>query len=194
FTAAADRTPAAAAHIGKLPADLDIDRAAALTITYGTAYYALKYRALMRAQETLAVLGASGGVGLAAVEIGSVMGARVIACASTDDKLVFARSHGAHEVVNYEREDLREALKRLGGEHGIDVVFDPVGGRYSEPAVRSLAWEGRYLVVGFAADEIPKLPLNLVLLKGCAVLGVFWGAWVRHAKEDYKEAIATLAQ
>ena len=121
------------------------------------------------------------------------MGARVIACASTDDKLAFARTHGAHEVVNYEREDLREALKRLGGEHGIDVVFDPVGGRYSEPAVRSLAWESRYLVVGFAAGEIPKLPLNLVLLKGCAVLGVFWGAWVRHDTKDYKAAMDTLA-
>jgi NADPH:quinone reductase len=140
FNAARERTAVAADHIVKLPADLDFDRAAALTITYGTAYYALKYRASMRPQETLAVLGASGGVGLAAVEIGSVMGARVIACASTDDKLVFARAHGAHEVVNYEREDLRDALKRLGGEHGVDVVFDPVGGRYGEPAVRSLAW------------------------------------------------------
>ena len=126
--------------------------------------------------ETLAVLGASGGVGLAAVELGKIMGARVIACASTDDKLAFARAHGAHEVVNYEKEDLREGLKRLGGTHGIDVVFDPVGGPYSEPAVRSLAWEGRHLVVGFAAGDIPKLPLNLVLLKNCAILGVFWGA------------------
>src|SRR5262249_12741048 len=192
-TPARDRAAVGAAQMGSLPADLDFDRAAALTITYGTAYYALKYRALMRPRETLTVLGASGGVGLAAVEIGNVMGARVIACASTDDKLAFARAHGAHEVVNYEREDLREALKRLGGEHGIDVVFDPVGGRHSEPAVRSLAWESRYLVVGFAAGEIPKLPLNLVLLKGCAVLAVFWGAWVRHDKEDYKAAIATLA-
>ena len=133
----------------------------------------------MRPGETLAVLGASGGVGLAAVELGRIMGARVIACASSDDKLVFARAHGAHEVVNYDSEDLRAALKRVGGDHGIDVVFDPVGGPYSEPAVRSLAWEGRHLVVGFAAGDIPKLPLNLVLLKGCAILGVFWGAWVR---------------
>jgi NADPH2:quinone reductase len=193
FNAARERTAVAADSIVKLPADLDFDRAAALTITYGTAYHALKHRALLRPRETLAVLGASGGVGLAAVEVGNVMGARVIACASTDDKLAFARGHGAHEVVNYEREDLRDALKRLGGEHGIDVVFDPVGGRYSEPAVRSLAWEGRHLVVGFAAGEIPKLPLNLVLLKGCAVLGVFWGAWVRHDKKEYKAAIDTLA-
>src|SRR5256886_17489465 len=115
FNAARERTAVAADHIVKLPADLDIDRAAALTITYGTAYYALKYPALMQPRETLAVLGASGGVGLAAVEVGNRMGARVIACASTDDKLAFTRAHGAHEVVNYEREDLRAPLKRLGG-------------------------------------------------------------------------------
>jgi NADPH2:quinone reductase len=194
FNAARERTAVAASQIVKVPAGLDFERAAALTITYGTAYYGLKYRAMLRPQETLAVLGASGGVGLAAVELGREMGARVIACASSDDKLAFARAHGAHEVVNYERDDLREALKELGGEHGVDVMFDPVGGRYSEPAVRSLAWEGRHLVVGFAAGEIPKLPLNLVLLKGCAVLGVFWGQWVRLEKDDYKAAIATLAE
>jgi NADPH2:quinone reductase len=193
FNAARERTAVAASQIVKVPAGLDFERAAALTITYGTAYYGLKYRAKLRPQETLAVLGASGGVGLAAVELGREMGARVIACASSDDKLAFARAHGAHEGVNYERDDLREALKTLGGEHGVDVVFDPVGGRYSEPAVRSLAWEGRHLVVGFAAGEIPKLPLNLVLLKGCAVLGVFWGQWVRLDKDDYKAAIAALA-
>jgi NADPH2:quinone reductase len=193
FNSARERTAVAASQIVKVPAGLDFERAAALTITYGTAYYGLKYRAMLRPQETLAVLGASGGVGLAALELGREMGARVIACASSDDKLAFARAHGAHEVVNYERDDLREALKELGGEHGVDVVFDPVGGRYSEPALRSLAWEGRHLVVGFAAGEIPKLPLNLVLLKGCAVLGVFWGQWVRLDKDDYKAAIATLA-
>jgi NADPH2:quinone reductase len=193
FNAARERTAVAASQIVKVPAGLDFERAAALTITYGTAYYGLKYRAKLRPQETLAVLGASGGVGLAAVELGREMGARVIACASSDDKLAFARAHGAHEGVNYERDDLREALKALGGEHGVDVVFDPVGGRYSEPAVRSLAWEGRHLVVGFAAGEIPKLPLNLILLKGCAVLGVFWGQWVRLDKDDYKAAIAALA-
>jgi NADPH:quinone reductase len=194
FNAARERTAVAASQIVRLPADLDFDRAAALTITYGTAYYALAHRARMRPQETLAVLGASGGVGLAAVELGREMGARVIACASTDDKLAFARAHGAHEAVNYDREDLRAALKRLGGEHGIDVVFDPVGGPYSEPALRSLAWEGRHLVVGFAAGEIPKLPLNLVLLKSCAVLGVFWGQWVHHDAREYKAAIGRLAQ
>jgi NADPH2:quinone reductase len=194
FNAARERTAVATNNIVKISADLDFDRAAALTITYGTAYYALKYRASLRPEETLAVLGASGGVGLAAVEIGRLMGARVIACASTDDKLDFARAHGAHEVVNYQKENLREGLRRLGGDHGIDVVFDPVGGPYSEQAVRSLAWEGRHLVIGFAAGDIPKLPLNLVLLKGCAVLGVFWGAWVRHAPEQYKAALAELVR
>jgi NADPH2:quinone reductase len=194
FNAARERTAVSADQLVKMPADLDFDRAAALTVTYGTAFYALARRARIRAGETLAVLGAAGGVGLAAVEIGRIMGARVIGCASTDDKLAFARARGANETVNYATEDLRAALKRLGGEHGIDVVFDPVGGGYSEPAVRSLAWEGRHLVVGFAAGEIPKLPLNLVLLKGCAVLGVFWGAFVRHESERYRSAIEQQAR
>jgi NADPH:quinone reductase len=194
FNAARERTAVPANQLVKLSADLDFDRAAALTITYGTAYHALAHRAAMRAGETLAVLGASGGVGLAAVELGKVMGARVIACASTDDKLDFARAHGADEVVNYATEDLRDALKRLGGAHGIDVVFDPIGGVYSEPSVRSLAWEGRHLVVGFAAGDIPKLPLNLVLLKGCAVLGVFWGAWVRRDPARYQASLQQLTQ
>jgi NADPH:quinone reductase len=194
YNAARERTAIPTGNIVKIAVGLDFDRAAALTIIYGTAYHALEHRAWLRPQETLAVLGASGGVGLAAVEVGRTMGARVIACASTDDKLAFARAHGADEVVNYEREDLRDAFKRLGGEHGIDVVFDPVGGAYSEPALRSLAWEGRHLVVGFAAGEIPKLPLNLVLLKGCAVLGVFWGQWVRRDTATYKAAIQQLAQ
>ena len=156
FGAARERVAVAADKLGKIPADLDFDRAAALTITYGTGYHALKHRAKLKPGETLAVLGASGGTGLAAVELGKLMGARVIACASSDDKLAFARQHGADEAVNYDKEDLRDALKRLGGEHGIDVVYDPVGGRYSEPAVRSLAWQGRHLVVGFAAGEIPE--------------------------------------
>jgi NADPH:quinone reductase len=194
FNAARERTAVAADWIVKLPADIDFDRAAALTITYGTAYYALKHRACLRGRETLAVLGASGGVGLAAVELGRSMGARVIACASSDEKLDFARAHGAHEVVNYAKESLRDALKRLGGGHGIDVVFDPVGGPYSEPALRSLAWGGRHLVIGFAAGEIPKIALNLVLLKACAVLGIFWGAWVRHEAAQYKAALEQLAR
>jgi NADPH2:quinone reductase len=194
FGAARERVAIAADKVSKIVADLDFDRAAALTVTYGTGYHALKHRAKLKPGETLAVLGASGGTGLAAIELGKLMGARVIACASSDDKLAFARQHGADEVVNYEKEDLRGALKRLGGEHGIDVVYDPVGGRYSEPAVRSLAWQGRFLVVGFAAGEIPKLPLNLVLLKGCDILGVFWGSWVRLDPLGYRAAIDQLVQ
>ena len=160
-----------------IPPGLDFDRAAGLSVTYGTSYYALKDRAQLKPGETLVVLGASGGVGLAAVELGKQMGARVIACASSDDKLDFAKKHGADEGVNYAKDNLRDALKRLGGDHGIDVVYDPIGGDFAEPALRSLAWEGRFLVVGFAAGEIPKVPLNLVLLKSCDVRGVFWGSW-----------------
>ena len=168
-----------AQQLVKIPSTLDFDRAAGLTVTYGTTLYALRERAELKSGETLVVLGASGGTGLAAIEIGKIMGARVIACASSDDKLAFARDHGADETVNYASEDLRGALKKLGGDHGIDVVYDPVGGAYAEPAVRALAWHGRYLVVGFAAGEIPRLPLNLVLLKSCDIRGVSWGAWTK---------------
>jgi NADPH2:quinone reductase len=171
----------------KVPDGLDFNRAAGLTVTYGTTLYALRVRAELKPGETLAVLGASGGTGLATVEIGKVMGARVIACASSDEKLEFARKHGADETVNYASEDLRAALKKLGGEHGIDVVYDPVGGPYAEPAVRSMAWNGRYLVIGFAAGEIPKLPLNLVLLKNCDIRGVAWGAWVRREPDAQRQ-------
>ena len=171
----------------KVPAGLDFDRAAGLTVTYATTLYALRVRAELKPGETLAVLGASGGTGLATVEIGKVMGARVIACASSDEKLEFARAHGATETVNYASEDLRAALKRLGGERGVDVIYDPVGGPYAEPAVRSMAWNGRYLVIGFAAGEIPKLPLNLVLLKNCDIRGVAWGAWVQREPQAQRE-------
>jgi len=167
----------------KLPDALDFERAAGLTVIYATTLYALRERAALKSGEMLAVLGASGGTGLAAIELGKLMGARVIACASSDEKLKFARAHGADETVNYASKDLREALRRLGGEHGIDVVYDPVGGPYAEPAVRSLAWLGRYLVVGFAAGDIPKLPLNLALLRSCDIRGVFWGAWVKREPE-----------
>ena len=184
--AARESVAVAAAQLVKLPQQLDFERAAGLTVTYGTTLYALRQRAQLRAGETLVVLGASGGTGLAAIELGKMMGARVIACASSDDKLAFARDHGADATVNYATGDLREALRRLGGERGIDVVYDPVGGAYAEPAVRSLAWEGRYLVVGFAAGEIPKLPLNLVLLKGCDIRGVFWGAWMKREPQAHR--------
>src|SRR4029077_19653567 len=144
----------AADQLVAMPLSLDFDHAAGLTVTYGTTIHALRDRAELKPGETLAVLGAAGGTGLSAVELGKLMGARVIACASSDDKIAFARRHGADEGVNYAREDLRDALKRLGGEHGIDVVYDPIGDKYAEPALRSLAWYGRYLVGGFAAGEI----------------------------------------
>jgi NADPH2:quinone reductase len=190
FGAARERIAVGAERLVRLPDGLDAVEAAGLTVTYGTSYYALKDRGALAAGETLAVLGAAGGVGLAAVELGTIMGARVIACASSDDKLHFARRHGADDAVNYARDDLREALKRLGGERGIDVVYDPVGGRYAEPALRSLGWGGRYLVIGFAAGEIPRLPLNLVLLKGCDVRGVFWGSWTEREAASHRANMA----
>jgi len=190
--AARERLAIAADKLVKLPPGIDVDRAAGLSVTYGTSYHALKDRAGLKPGETLAVLGASGGVGLAAVELGKLMGARVIACASSDEKLMFAREHGADEGVNYSNGDLRDMLKQLGGEHGIDVVYDPIGDRFAEPALRSLAWLGRYLVVGFAAGEIPKLPLNLVLLKSCDVRGVFWGSWTEREPAAHRANMADL--
>jgi NADPH2:quinone reductase len=193
YGAARERMAVGGDKLVKLSVDLEPERAAGLAITYGTAWHGLTDRGRLAPGETLAVLGAAGGVGLAAVELGKVLGARVIACASSDEKLDFARAHGADEVVNYEKEDLRDALKRLGGEHGIDVIFDPVGGRYSEAALRAIAWQGRHLVVGFAAGEIPKLPLNLTLLKGCDVRGVYFGDWVVRDRQAFRTAIDRLA-
>jgi NADPH2:quinone reductase len=192
YGAARERVAVAADNLVKVPAGLDLERAAGVIVTYGTSYYALKDRAVLKAGERLAVLGASGGVGLAAVELGKIMGARVIACASSDDKLAFAREHGADVLVNYGSENLRDALRRAGGEHGIDVVYDPVGGPHAEAALRSLGWEGRFLVVGFAAGEIPKLPLNLVLLKSCDVRGVFWGNWTMREPAAHRANTAEL--
>jgi NADPH:quinone reductase len=140
------------------------------------------------------VLGAAGGVGLAAIEIGKALGARVIACASSEDKLAVCRSHGADATINYAAEDLRERIQALTGKNGVDVVYDPVGGPYSEPAFRSLAWRGRLLVVGFAAGDIPKLPLNLALLKGAAVIGVFWGDFARREPKAFQESVRQLGQ
>jgi NADPH2:quinone reductase len=176
----------AADRLVKIPDGVDFDRAAGLCVTYGTTLHALKDRAKLKSGETLAVLGASGGVGLAAVELGKVMGARVIACASSPEKIAFARQHGADDGIDYAKEDLKEALRRVTQGRGADVIYDPVGGAYSEAALRSIAWLGRFLVVGFAAGEIPKLPLNLVLLKACDVLGVFWGAWIERDKAGHR--------
>jgi NADPH2:quinone reductase len=190
--AARQKIAITAKRLIKMPAGLDPDRASGIIVTYGTSYYALKNRGDLVGGETLAVLGASGGTGLAAVELGHLMGARVIACASSDDKIAFAKQHGAAEGVNYATGDLREGLRALGGEHGIDVVYDPIGDRYAEPALRALAWLGRYLVVGFAAGEIPRLPLNLVLLKSCDVRGVFWGSWTERDPEGHRANTADL--
>lgn len=162
-----------------LPAGVDFNVAAGFSMNYGTSWYGLKYRAQMKPGETLLVLGASGGVGLAAVELGKLIGARVIACASSEEKLAICRREGANDTINYESEDLREAIKRLTGDRGVDVVYDPVGDKFADPAVRSLAWGGRYLVVGFAAGQIPKVALNLPLLKGGAIVGVWWGGLMK---------------
>jgi len=192
--AARERMAVPADKLIKYDSGLEFDRAAALTIIYGTAMHALRDRAQLKRGETLAVLGAAGGVGVAAVELGKLMGARVIACASSDDKLAFAQAHGADAVVNYDRDDLRDALKRLGGEHGVDVIYDPIGGRYAEAALRAIAWQGRFLVVGFAAGDIPKLPLNLVLLKSCDIRGVFWGSWTDREPAAHRANMADLVR
>lgn len=171
-----------ASNILPLPDDIsdeDLELAGSFVLTYGTSLHALKDRARAQAGETLLVLGAGGGVGLAAVEIGKLLGMRVIAAASSADKLAAAREHGADETIDYLSEDLRERIKALTGGRGVDVVYDPVGGDLAEPALRSVGWRGRYLVVGFAAGDIPKLPANLLLLKGSSLVGVFWGEFVR---------------
>ncbi len=161
----------------KKPPMMQFPIAASFMMAYGTSYHALKDRAKLLEDETLLVLGASGGVGLAAVELGKLMGAKVIAAASSNEKLELCKEFGADEVINYTTEDLKTRIKELTEGKGVDVVYDPVGGTYSEAAIRGMAWEGRYLVVGFAAGEIPKIPLNLALLKGCAIVGVFWGSF-----------------
>ena len=172
---AREKVAVAASELIPMPDGLDFTHAATLCVTYGTAIHGLADRGRLQPGETVAILGASGGVGQAAIEIAKLLGARVIACANGADKLAFCRSIGADEVVDYEVEDLKLRLKELTGGKGVDVVYDAVGDRFSEPALRALAWRGRLLVVGFAAGEIPKMPLNLLLLKGCDAAGVFWG-------------------
>jgi NADPH2:quinone reductase len=160
-----------------LPDGVSFEVGAATLLTYATTIHALADRAALHKGESLLVLGAAGGVGIAAVELGALMGARVIAAASSAEKLAFCREHGAAETIDYSREDLKDRIKALTNGNGVDVVYDPVGGSLAEPAVRGTAWQGRYLVIGFASGEIPKLPLNLVLLKGCQIVGVFWGSF-----------------
>lgn len=182
--------PAAAAI--PVPDGVDLVSAAGFLVAHGTSHYALKDRAALQPGETLLVLGAAGGVGLAAVELGKLLGARVIAAASSQEKLELCRSYGADETIDYSTEDLRERLKALVGKDGVDVCYDPVGGALSEPALRSMAWDGRFLVIGFAAGDIPKVPLNLPLLKSCQIVGVFWGASTARDPEHNRENIAEL--
>ncbi len=175
------------------PGKMDFSIAASFMIAYGTSYHALKDRAKLQKGETLLVLGASGGVGLAAVELGKLMGAKVIAAASTDEKLALCRKYGADQTINYSKEDLKLAIKELTNGAGVDVVYDPVGGDYSEAAFRGIAWAGRYLVVGFAAGNIPKIPLNLPLLKGASLVGVFWGTFaMKNPKGNMQNAMTLL--
>ncbi len=181
-----------ASQVYHLPAGANWASAAGLLITYGTSYYALRDRAGLKPGETLLVLGAAGGVGLAAVELGALMGARVIAAASTADKLALARARGAAETINYADEDLRARLKALTDGRGVDVVYDPVGGAMSIAAVKSLAWGGRHLVIGFAQGDIPSIPTNLLLLKNAAAIGVLWGNALRADPALHARNIADL--
>ncbi|MVM33785.1 zinc-binding dehydrogenase [Spirosoma sp. HMF4905] len=162
-----------------LPKGMDFITGASTMYAYGTSYHALKDRGQLQPGETLLVLGAAGGVGLAAVELGDMMGATVIAAASSDEKLAVCNEKGATYMINYTKEDLRERIKDITQGKGVDVIYDPVGDKWAEPAIRSLAWRGRYLVVGFAGGEIPKIPLNLALLKGSSLVGVFWGMFTQ---------------
>jgi len=170
---------APAATLVPIPDKMSFEVAAGFTITYATSYHALKQRANIQPGESILVLGAAGGVGLATVELAKAMGAKVIAAASTDEKLEVCKKAGADEVINYSTEDLKARVKELTGGKGVDVIYDPVGGDYTEAALRTMAPGGRLLVIGFAAGDIPKPPLNLCLLKQCAIVGVFWGAWAR---------------
>ena len=166
-----------------IPDAMPDEKAAAFSMVYGTSYYALKQRANLQPGETLLVLGASGGVGLATVELGKAMGAHVIAAASSAEKLAVAKAAGADELINYTEEPLKEAVKKLTKSKGVDVIYDPVGGEFTEQALRAMAWNGRHLIIGFAAGDIPKIPANLTLLKGCSVVGVFWGSFTQREPE-----------
>ena len=166
---------------------MDYERASAFVLTYGTSYHALKDRAHLREGETLLILGASGGVGLAAIQLGKAMGATVIAAASNPEKLSACPENGADYVINYAQDDLRQSVKEITKGRGVDVIYDPVGGSFSEKALRDMSWGGRFLVVGFAAGEIPKVPLNIPLLKGCSVVGVFWGEFTKREPDLNKQ-------
>lgn len=175
-----------------MPEGMPFDMASAFLMTYGTCWHALSDRAALRAGETVLVLGAAGGIGIASIEIAKALGATVIAAASSADKLAICRERGADMTIDYQAENLRERLKALTQGRGVDVVVDPVGGRFTEPALRSMAWRGRYLVVGFTDGEIPRVPLNLPLLKGCSIIGVFWGDFLKREPERGESDLVAL--
>ena len=179
----AERVVSPAVGTVKLPPAISFPVGAATLVTYATTMHALVDRASLKPGETLLVLGAAGGVGLAAVQLGKALGARVLAAASSEEKLALCRQYGADAGIVYGQEDLKARVRELTGGEGAHVIYDPVGGAYAEPALRSIAWAGRYLVVGFAAGEIPKIPLNLTLLKGCQIVGVFWGSFAMRDPE-----------
>jgi len=192
WRAFADYVVVQAHRVIHVPDTVPLDVAGAITMTYGTSHYALKVRGQLKAGETLLVLGAAGGVGLAAVELGKAMGAKVIAGASTPEKLQIAKDFGADELIDYSTQDLKATLKALTRGKGVDVIYDPVGDRLAEPAFRSVAWQGRYLVVGFAGGQIPAIPLNLPLVKGASIVGVFWGESTDRAPKEHAENMAEL--
>ncbi|MDH4191330.1 MAG: NADPH:quinone oxidoreductase family protein, partial [Betaproteobacteria bacterium] len=175
-----------------LPTNMDYATAASFLLTYGTSHHALRHRVATRPGETLLVLGAAGGVGIAAIEVGKILDLRVIACASSADKLAVCREHGADETIDYAKEDLRERIKALTGGRGVDLIYDPVGGALTEAALRSSAWRARLLVIGFAGGEIPKIPLNLPLLMERDIVGVYWGEWLKRAPDEFAAALTEL--
>ena len=189
-----EKAKAKVEQLTKVPEGVDFDTAATFMVTYGTTHHALIDRAQLKPGETLLVLGAAGGVGMAAVELGKMLGAKVIAAASTDEKLAVCREHGADATINYNTEDLRKKLAELTGGKGPDVIYDPVGGAFAEPAFRSIAWRGRYLVIGFANGEIPKLPLNLALLKGASIVGVFYGSFAQREPANGQKVVDELME
>jgi NADPH2:quinone reductase len=193
YGAFAEEVKTEARRVVPLPEGMDFQTGAAFILTYATSDHALVDRGGLRAGETLLVLGAAGGVGLAAIDIGKALGARVIACASSDGKLEVCREHGADATINYSTDDFRARVRELTEGRGPDVVYDPVGGGYTEMALRSIGWRGRLLVVGFAAGDIPKIPLNLPLLKGCSIVGVFWGDYTRREPGRFAERVRQLS-
>ncbi len=192
FGGFAEEVKANAKAVLKMPPTMDFITAASSMLTYGTSYHALINRASLKAGETLLVLGAAGGVGTAAIQIAKAIGATIIAAASTDEKLEFCKENGADFTINYTHENLKDKVKELTNGKGVDVIYDPIGDKYTEPALRTMAWKGRYLVVGFAAGNIPKIPLNIVLLKGCQIVGVFWGAFVKNEPQQNAENMMTI--